>query len=89
MEISELKERARAIIQRSVSGNLSILYLGFKRFSNLILIIHNRLEIGSSFVDQMQFSLKDILFENGLLRSSKRRRGREKGIILALYCDFF
>lgn len=89
MGMSELKERARAIIQRSVSGNLSILYLDFKRFSNLVLIIHNRLEIGSSFVDQMQFSLKDILFENGLLRSSKSRRGGKKELYWHYIVIFF
>lgn len=73
------------VLFREVSGNLSILYPDFKRFSNLVLITHNRLEIGSCFLDQMQFSLKDILIENGLLKSSKRRGGGEKnypGIML-------
>ena len=37
------------LLLREVSGNLSIIYLDFKRFSNLVPIIHNRLEIGSCF----------------------------------------
>ena len=47
------------LLFREVSGNLSILYLDFKRFSNLVLINHDRLEIGSCFLDQMQCSLKE------------------------------
>lgn len=53
------------LLFREMSGNLSILSFDFKRFSSLVLRIHNRLETGSCFLDQMQFSLKDILIENG------------------------
>lgn len=69
-----------------MSGNLSTLFLDFKRFSNLVLIMHNRLEIGSCFLDQMQFSLQDILIENGLFRVAKEAGGR---VILTLCCRFF
>ena len=61
---------------REMSGNLSTLFLDFKRFSNLVLIMHNRLEIGSCFLDQMQFSLQDILIENGLFRVAKEAGGK-------------
>ena len=79
------------LLFREVSGNLSILYLDFKRFSNLVLIIHNRLEIGSCFLDQMQFSLKDILIENGSPQQKQKikKAGRRKRIILALCCRLF
>lgn len=75
MVTGELEKRARAVTQTSVSGKLSIIYLNFRNFSNLVPIIHNRLEIGSCFLDQMQFSLEDILIENGLFRVAKEGGG--------------
>jgi hypothetical protein len=58
MIVNELEKIARAIMKRNI-WQCPILYFDFKMISNLFLIIYNKLRIGSCFIDQIQFLLKE------------------------------